>query len=169
MQQILDTNLLKDIYPATFDFGWGWYIIIFIILLSFIFLLTWYTHARKKNFYRRIALAELVSYKPLLAVNNISIVKINKILKFTAIHAYNSALATRKKQKHKNSTNPSALVGKHWIAYLDKHCFGQDKPFTNSLMHLLTETIYKPTSTANIEEIQHLYNLSFEWIKKHKC
>ena len=124
---------------------------------------------KKENFYRRMALAELVRYKPLLAANNISIIKINTILKFTAIQAYKSALASHKKKKHQHLTNPSALVGKQWMAYLDKHCFGKDKPFTNSLMHLLTETSYKPTSTPNIDDIQHLYKLSFKWIKQHKC
>ena len=147
----VDLSGLKPLHtspePAVFHLAWGWWIMIFSLLLSafLLFLFVRFLLRREK----RLALTELKHLKK--ASDETFISNVNALLKRAAIIRY-------------GSEKVASLYGKAWLDFLNKT---KGCRFPDNFVELLEKNLYAGKRVLSEEERKDIGKQASLWIKKN--
>jgi hypothetical protein len=154
---VFDISLLQPLHAGDFALAWGWWLLLVVIIFSIALLSLYIGRKWYKNSYRRFALCELLACDPFTLSHASYLQQVNKILKFTAMHTF-------------NTTEVAALTGNKWLVFLDQHWHKKKyTSFVRTTGAMLEYIPYMKNYTANMDDLMHLQQLAATWIKKHKC
>lgn len=158
MIQDIKVNNLEPISPPEPVAFWppqpGWYVVIAILLLLLIYGIYKYVQYKKRNAYRKRALAELENlnkHNP----DQTLLADLNALLKVTALKGYPRHLVAE-------------LTGMPWLEFLERT--EPRSKFSKAPGTLLVEASFTRPDRLNVDqnEWNELIRMSHDWIKSHK-
>lgn len=149
---------LQDIHLPEAASWWppapGWILIVTLLIIATGFFATRWFLARRRNRYRRVALAELEQLETADAGDQTARIQIiNALLKRVALRAYPRA-------------EVAALHGDAWVRFLlERGGFSQD---ATSVGQLLAERAYQcPSETNPEQDLSAAIAFARQWIRRH--
>lgn len=149
LDQLADIHLPPPV--ASFPWAPGWWLVIGAVIIATLAAGLYLRHYRRKNAFRRAALAELIT---LNAVENDRefAQQLNQLLRRVALHSY-------------TNKNIAGLSGDKWMDFLYQSC--GDKPaFTDAAIEAMLNAAYQPAAQSLPRDV--LIAESTVWIKRHR-
>lgn len=133
--------------PSLFPLAWGWWVMIFSVLVSgvFLYFLVQYILGQEK----RLALSELKQIKKKTGKEFVS--EINALLKRTAIVRY-------------GAENVASLYGEAWVSFLNKT---KECHFSDYFVALLKKNLYAERIDLSENERQEIVRQVSCWIRRN--
>lgn len=147
---------LKDVHLpppiSMWPLAWGWYILIFVVVLSVIWLVVWMVRRKRRNRDLQAALQELREVHRVYLQNtnaHWALAQISNVLRRLALMRYPRHFV-------------AGLAGKRWLEFLDKT--GQTQGFTQGPGQILQDAPFR----AQIEnqDMEAVFKLVLRWIHR---
>ncbi len=159
LAQLNDIHLPEPV--GWWPLAWGWWLLIALVLIA-LGVLLWRGHVRRRRQrYRREALALLEhAYRdyqlnePAPATRRQYLQQVSQVLRRTALSALPEA----------EQSELAALNGNQWLRFLDRSA-NLTPAFTEGAGHILAEGPYQPDPDSDVEA---LHRLAQQWIRQHR-